>query len=194
MITDVFRVAFNWTNSDVPALTSTNVMHFKASGKVASDVASDITAHVTANMWKFQTNHSKVHDLVITKLDGSAVSFPYNTDLTSKWTGTLTDALFIPQASNLIKLLTAKRGRSYRGRVYLPWCSEQYGTDGVLNSTNVATCSAAWAAFDAAMDSAGTKLVVASYLHSTAEEVVALGCENYLATQRRRNKRNSTVG
>jgi hypothetical protein len=99
----------------------------------------------------------------------------------------------VPQVAAILKQLTAKRGRSYRGRLYLPFIAEGQIGNGGINGTSRATATAAWIAFHTAMTSAGFDWVVASYLLATAEPVVAVGVEGFTATQRRRLARNSSV-
>lgn len=192
IISNVYRVALNWTNT-ANGLVATNVMHFKKASSNPAALASSLDTNATNTMWEMQTTAASVTNIQITPLDGSSVTFPYTPITPAHWTGHGGAGDFSPQIANIIKLLTAKRGRSYRGRVYLPWVAEGQSGDGGLNGTSKATCTAAWVAFMAAMTGDGFDLVVASYLHSTSENVVALACEGYTATQRRRNKRNSAV-
>jgi hypothetical protein len=137
--------------------------------------------------------HSVCTEIVITPLDGSSVTFPYITPVVTHWHGPQTTQDVSPQVAGLIKLVTAKRGRAYRGRVYLPNVSEAAQAAGQVDSTTVANTTTAWAAFVAAMASAGTHLCVASYKNATQETVVAAAMEHYIATQRRRLKRTSAT-
>lgn len=190
VIADVFRCSFEWTNSDT-GLSATNVMHFANSGATPADIAADIDASVTATMWSPCDNHSHVREIDITPLDGTSVTFPFVTGSGAKYSGQQTSHSIVPQACSLIKLLTAKRGRSYRGRVYIPWTSEDGMTNGHTDPANVAILNTAWHDFWTAMSAAGSPLVIASYKLATAENVIASVCETFLATQRKRNARTS---
>lgn len=192
VISNVYRVAFEWTNSDT-GLTATNVMHFHAAGSNPLALITALDAHVTASMWLLQTTHSHIANLIVTPLDGGGVSVPFATGSPAKWTGEQTNEEFSPQVAGIIKLLTAKRGRSYRGRVYLPWVAETSQTNGQLSTGSTASLDTSWIAFHTAMTTAGFDWVVASYKLATAENVVAVGAELYTGTIRKRNARNSST-
>lgn len=189
-IDDVYRVAFNWTHEDTP-WTATNVMHFRKSASDPSTVFATIDANVTAAMWEVAPAHGHISSVVVTPLDGGSVSFPVNTGSGAKWSGPITGGLGTPQVCALVKTLTAKRGRSYRGRIYIPWASEQNVTNGRVDSGNVTAGQSAWEAFVSDMAGDGCDLVVASYKLATAEDVIAVLFERDVATQRRRNHRVS---
>lgn len=188
IIANCYRVALNWTNTQ-NALTATNVMHFAKSGGSASALYTLLNASVTQSMWIPTSTYASVNQVVITPLDGTGVSVPNLTGKPSKWSGAGTPADFNPQVSAIIKMQTVKRGRSYRGRVFLPWVAEGEQTNGVLTAGDVTTCSAAWTTWLAAMTAGGYNPVVASYLHATSENVVNVLCESLTATQRRRQHR-----
>jgi hypothetical protein len=156
-----------------------------------ADLGGFLDAHVTAAMWGFQDTPSKITEVNITPLDGTSVTYPFVPTPAAKWAGAHGSDDIVPQMSNLIKLVTNKRGRAYRGRLYLPWVCETLQSNGSLDATTVGTVTSAWVAFLAAMASSGPQMVVASYKNATADNVVALICEKYAATQRRRLFRNS---
>lgn len=192
VIADTYRVAFNWVQSGL-GLGATNVMHFRKSGTNPAALAAILDGDVAAAMWSCQGTNSKIHSLQITPLDGSSVSFPFDTGSPAKWSGTDANNAPVPNVSNIIKLLTAKRGRSYRGRVYLPWVDEDRQGAGKVDAGTLPTLQAAWVAFNAAVTADGYEWVVASYTHATAEPVVAVLAETYIATQRRRQVRVSNI-
>jgi hypothetical protein len=132
--------------------------------------------------------------VIITPLDGSSTSYPFTPGVVAKWAGVSTGQAPVPQTSNLIKLLTAKRGRSYRGRIYLPWLDETVQDSGHVAPATITATTAAWVAFWTALNADGAPLQVASYKNATSEAVIALACENFVGTQRKRNRRNSTTG
>jgi hypothetical protein len=194
VIADTYRVALDWVNPDFPSQSATNVIHVRKGGTNAAGIATIVDAGVTANMWRFQDTHSHVNFMNVTPLDGSSVTFPLATGSPAKWSGVQTNQQPLMQVCTLIKLVTAKRGRSYRGRVYLPWTDEAGVSGNVLDSPTCALVTTAWIAFLASLTGAGAKLVVASYLKATAEDVVAVGTELDTATIRRRSQRNSLTG
>jgi hypothetical protein len=168
-------------------------MHFRKGGTNPAALATVLDGDVAAAMWGAQGTNSKIHSLQITPLDGSSVSFPFDTGSPAKWSGTCTTNAPVPNVANIVKLLTAKRGRSYRGRVYLPWVDEDRQGAGKVDAGTLVTLQAAWVAFNAAIIADGWEWVVASYALATAEPVVAVLAETFVATQRRRQVRVSNI-
>lgn len=183
-IPDCYRTAWNWTR-DGDTRTATNVMHFLAPTGDESDLFDAIDASVSGDMWDVTSNSIQVASITITKLDGVADSFIFNTDGTTKWDGSGGGSM-IPQACALVKLTTGAGGRRGRGRVYLPWLADGNQIDGVLNIVNKGTAQTAWIAFANAMATAGKPLVVASYVGLATNQVQAITVEPIIATQRRR--------
>lgn len=188
VITDTWRVALEWENSD-KGLHATNVMHFRGSSLTTATLVTAFDAHVTANMWCIETTDSKILEIDFTPLDGSSATFPYTPTPGSKYAGVQSAEEFVPQVAGILKLSTALRGRSYRGRLFLPWVAEGSQQSGILYEANRATAEAAWQAFLVAMAGDGADLVVASYKLATAADVVAIQLETHIGTQRRRNTR-----
>lgn len=188
MIPGVVRVAFDWVT---PALTrhAANVMHFHSTDEDLASLITALDANVTANMWGHTRNDTGIVKYTLTPLDGLSGSVEHATSGT-KWFGTLTGGIdIVPQASALIKLTTALRGRRFRGRVFLPWPAEVAVTSGTLNSSNQSTMQSAWNTFRSAMAAAGKDLLVASYKEPAGVNVTATTVESLLATQRRRQPR-----
>lgn len=190
VIGDVFRVALRWHNDDTLS-DAVNVMHFFGNGLTPADVATALDASLAANMWVFQDQHSKITEIDITPLDGSSTTFPYIPTPGAKYAGVQSAEDNSPQVANIVKFVTDKRGRSYRGRVYLPWVVDSGQTNGVLNPTDLASCNTAWVAFKTGMTTHSCPLVVASYKLESYETVIAVQAEKFTATQRRRQKRTS---
>lgn len=191
IIADTYRVALTWSDARFPT-AAINVLHFRKGGSSAAALYTSLDANVTAAMWGFQSSDSKVNRVDITPLDGTSLTVQNSTGTPAKWSGNggVKDAT--PQAAAILKLTTALRGRTNRGRIYLPWVREDAVTAAVLDSTLLASTQTAWATFITALSGAGFKLVVASYVTSVANDVTATRIEQRLATQRRRNKRTST--
>jgi len=186
IIADTFRCAMEW--SDLGTLNAVNVIHVKAPGKTATQVGTEIDAKVTAAMWHTVAGSVAVDRLVVTPLDGSSAQFVLNTGRPAKWQGAA-GSQSIPAVSSIIKLGTALRGRSKRGRIFLPFVPESLCLTGRLPSADVATSTAAWVAFANALVADAYALVVASYKLAASEQVINLACEPVLATQRRRQQR-----
>jgi hypothetical protein len=187
VIANVYRTAFKWTSSEVHG-NSVNVMHFEKSGSNPAALAASLDSHVTASMWQYARNTCSIAEVDITPLDGSSVTFPFLTTSPAKWKGAQTTGFIHPAEAVIIKLLTAKRGRSYRGRLFLPWGCDAHISDGFLDTATANTMTAAWIAFASAMEADGFNIVVASYKLATAEAVVAIQVEQPLGVQRRRQE------
>jgi hypothetical protein len=189
-ITNVFRVALTWTESG--GQHAVNVMHIRddSGGHGAGQLMTALDAHITANQWLTVVNTAVVTDVAITPLDGSSATQHFNPATPAHWTGG-NPPDFSPASAAVIKLTTALRGRSHRGRLFLPFVSENIMSNGVLNSTTAANVSTAWVAFDTAMTSNAPpwSLGVASYKLSQFNQSTDPVCEIILATQRRRQGR-----
>lgn len=187
IIANTYRTVFKWTSSEVHG-SPVNVMHFEKSGSNPAALATSLDSHVTASLWQALKNTCSVSEVDITPLDGSSVTFPFLTTSPAKWTGAQTTGFIHPAESVIIKFLTSKRGRSYRGRLFLPWACDVHCTDGLLDNATATTMTTGWVTFMAAMVTDGWLPVVASYLHATAEPIVATQVEKPLGTQRRRQE------
>lgn len=183
VIANVYRTALIW--SDGAGSDAVNVLHFRGAPGSAAGLYTAIEANVTANMWAQTSSTTFIREVAITPLDGSTATLVNNPVTAAKWSGQSTSS-GIPQSANIIKLRTAKRGASYRGRIFLPWVTETAQAFGILDSTSVTTQTATWVTFRTAVAAAGYTLVVASYKLATAELVVTATSELYTGTQRRR--------
>lgn len=182
-ITDVFRVTLNWTHPTLPP--AHNVMHLLAPTSTATDVYTDLNANVTANMWIAQLNNASVSSVDILELDGASATQTFSTGSPAKWTGQqATEALVA--TCPIVSLRTTQRGPARRGRLYLPMLAEGSQASGALTAGVVSTAQAAWTAFLAAMETAGSRLVVASYVHADSVNVSTVIYEPLCGTQRRR--------
>jgi hypothetical protein len=70
--------------------------------------------------------------------------------------------------------------------MYMPPAAEDRVANGSVGSTFLALMRTAWGAWLTALQTAGTQLVVASYVHTEANDVDLLNVEALVATQRRR--------
>ena len=162
-----------WSGADIIALDAVLVKLWHvnyAGGGGALDILQN-----SAQTWD---------DTVYTPLDGTSAS----TTINSARAGAAGGASLPPEVSLVATLRTAKRGRSYRGRVYMPpFTQAQTTTLGYASSACLTFVTVQWNGFasDLAVNGPGT-LVVASYLHSTSELVTGITVDNKFDVQRRR--------
>jgi hypothetical protein len=191
VITDTCRIALLWQASN--GQIAVNVMHIRgvSAPPTYAQIEDALNAHVTANMWATVSTNASIVEVSMTLLDGVTATLSFNPTTPAHWTGGFgTD--FIPQGSSLIKFQTLLRGRSHRGRMFLPYLPETLQTAGALDPAETTDAEVAWAAFQVALqgNSPALEHVVASYKLATAQPVAAYVAEGESATQRRRQTRN----
>jgi hypothetical protein len=179
-------VTLNWETSSQHAH---NVMHFEAPTATEADVFAAFTAHRTTAMWAPVADVAVITSLDIIKLDGTSSSLSFDTGGGSGWHSTAGSA-WLPQGSGIIKLATGLRGRSNRGRVYLPFLAESSQSSGFLDPGITTPTTAAWVTFANDMASDNAALGVASYKNATWHQAVNVICESATGTQRRRQRQN----
>lgn len=195
-----YRVAFKWLQGPTTQ-TAVNVMHINATtGTSASaDVFEALQDAVTAAMWTGVVNNASVDTVDITPLDGVSGTTSFSTGSGAIWTGQ-SAGQFVVAASMLVKFQTGVRGRDNRGRMFLPFISENGIANGFCDPTNMAVCQAAFVAFQAALQADGGPSgpfnhVVAAYdrRHSGVgahiTPVTAYVAESAQGTMRRRQQR-----
>jgi hypothetical protein len=138
-------------------------------------------------MWAPVSLSASINQMAITPLDGSSATLIQSVSGTI-WTGGQ-GGDFIPQASALVSLRTTLRGKSKRGRVFLPFLGEAAQANGSLVSTIVTAGQTGWTNFVTTLAASVTDLVVASYLLSSAQNVSNANVESLIGTQRRRMQR-----
>lgn len=185
VIANVFRVSLEW-NLGSPN-SAANVMHFSAPSLTASGLLTLLDSTVTSSMWYATASTLAVNQIRATKLDGSSVTQVLAVT-GAKWTGAQV-ADEIPQMAAIVKIVTSLRGRSFRGRIFLPGVAENKQAAGILDATTVSNGQTAWNTFVAAMVSGGATLGVASYKNATFQAQQSVLCEGVAATQRRRMTR-----
>lgn len=191
VIANTFRVALNWRTSG--GQIAANVIHIEtaASGKLASDVDEVIEDAVGSGLWLSASNSAQVTDIAITPLDGTSATQHFTPGTPAAWTGGQAGD-FSPASSAIVKFTTLLRGRSFRGRFYTPFTGESVMSDGMLDGTTAASMTTEWNSFMANLQGDPTTpcgIVVASYKHAVATDIVAFNVEGVLATQRRRQGR-----
>lgn len=185
IIADTFRVAVNW-NSDSGQIAE-NVMHIRGAGKSAAEVGAELNAAATQTMFAPMVTTAGANTATITPLDGSSATLEYELDL-PPFIGT-TDGDFLPACAVIFTLYTALRGRSYRGRLFLPFVGEAAVDDGALVTPSASDLVDPWATFVTTLIGDGFALVVASYKLALATDVTHVVPQNFLGTQRRRQTR-----
>jgi hypothetical protein len=164
-------------------------MHFTISGGAVGPLITAIDANVTAAMWGQTSVDSAIDSYTLTPLDGSSASVVHPTGSPAKFKGPQTTQPVVPQVAVINKLTTSLRGRSYNGRTFLPWPTENVVNNGNFDATTRGTMDTAWGNFITAMSGAAHDVLIASYKHSTAALVIGHQVEALLATQRRRQPR-----
>jgi hypothetical protein len=190
VIPGVKRVAMRW---NCLGQTAVNVIHIATTNEVATAEATAqlFQDHATVAMWNILSLDAKLQQLDVTPLDGGSATVSHVLPDAAPFHG-VGDGDFLPSSAVLIKLTTAIRGKSYRGRIFLPFPPETSVANGSITVGSAGTLGAAWAAFGAALVTDATTpahMVVASYKLATATPVIAWTGEVVLGTQRRRQTR-----
>jgi len=188
VIPGVIRAAFRWTSPNFTR-AAVNVMHFREASEDIDALWASIDANVTAAMWNQTHSNNAIVDVTFTTLNGISGSVVKTTGSPSKWKGNNTPGDVTAQVAALIKVSTASRGRSYRGRVYLPWVLESENDSGTYNSTARTAQTTAWNTFRTAMAAANHELGIASYKLAQFAPATQCTAEILLATQRLRQPR-----
>lgn len=193
LITDTMRVAVEGTA--VNSHHWANILHFRKTSALTYTGAIAILdpillSHYSTDAgagqaWKStRASTWSIADFRYTPLDGTSVSV-INTHFIQ---GVITASEALPANVALVATLrTAKRGRSYRGRVYEGgWTEAANQSNGNPSTADAAKVAAQYNALISALTSSGVSLVVASYLHTSAENVLNVTCDARWDTQRRR--------
>jgi hypothetical protein len=189
VITGVYRVAFNWIT---PTMSAHNVIHVNDSSEsrdaasVGDAVKGALTAHGAA-MFEWQTADAELVSLDVTPLDGTSATF---NEAIGVGFGA-GDSDFYVAPCPVYSFHTATRGRSARGRFYMPFLQLGSADSGRLVGAGIADTLAGWAAFHAALEALTPDLepVVASYKLGEAFGILSVSLKPHLGTQRRRQRR-----
>lgn len=164
-------------------------MHFREASTGVETLEALLLTSVKIGMWQYTGTGEHIESFDCTPLDGSSNTSHTPTGLTADWTGSISVADITPQVAVLVKSVTAVRGRSHRGRSFLPWCAESVNTAGTLSESTRASMEVAWNLFRTTMATGGWAPVVASYKLAEATDITNYHVEPITATQRRRLKR-----
>lgn len=189
VVSDVYLTRLVFTDANAPRDAVCD-LYFKdsAGGHTGDDLFTAFAASVRRDQWAFQKTTTKLTNVKTTKLDGTAATRDHLTDSNVKWTGQASGALIL-QGCDVVTIRTGFRGRSRRGRIYLPWVCEDVQDNGILGTASVSAAQTAWSAFLADMVTAGYPPHVVSPLHGDSVQAVSYTVRPYLKTQRRRARR-----
>jgi hypothetical protein len=174
-----------------------NVLHFVRSSNAydLDDLTNLLDSYFTSDMWGLSSSADVCSHLEITALYDTSSSrvFTLSSPIVGQGGGD-----YWPNSCGLIKMTTDQRGKSYRGRVYLPDIAETFVDNGVIKTANQNATTTAWDTFANLMvGSDQWALGIVSYVHNNAPrttgvitQVTNVGCESHIATQRRRNRRS----
>jgi hypothetical protein len=190
VISNVFRCTLHWAHTN--GQRAVNVTHVSAPTKTAAQVFTQWDTSVANGLWIPVVSGARVVQFDVLPLDGSSPTTINTVPSVAKWTGNGGAVDFLPQGSALVKFQTALRGPAHRGRMFLPFLSEQEQSNGAIVAGDLATMQTAWNTFRTNMAAAGVALVVATYAHADKYTVDSVVCESEIGTQRRRQKRNRT--
>jgi hypothetical protein len=188
VITDTFRCTLHWTHTN--GQHAVNVTHVYAPTKTSAAVFTAWDTNVANGLWIPVVNGARVTQFDVLPLDGISPTTVNTVASVAKWTGNGGAVDFLPQGAALVKLQTGGRGPRYRGRLFLPFLSEQEQSNGAIVAGDLATMQTAWNTFRTNMNTAGVALAVASYKHASSSPATSVVCESEIGTQRRRQKRN----
>jgi len=186
IINDVYRIALNCGPN--AGISSVNVFHVASSPDSESDLADNINA-CSHELVMFQgvPPSSGPTTMTITALDGLSASQTFPVEADSMTSETSNDAEVMAEASAVVKLNTALRGKSYQGRLFLGPIAEATQENGFIVGDAVTDLPIAWQQFGANLFSAdATQLVVASYKLETATPVQSISLNPGVCIQRRR--------
>lgn len=188
VIPHVFRCSFNWTGTNIPRPAAT-VMHFSISSDDPVTLFNAFQSASSVRPWFQTTVDSVIHSVDITPLDGVGMTESFATTGTLGWVGNASSGDVSPATAVICKFLTAKRGRSYRGRMFMPWAAESIISNGKVIPASLTAGQTVIGQWWGQLTTAGANLQVASYTHGTAEPVTAVQVESLLGTQRKRQFR-----
>lgn len=187
-IADCARVAFEWTLVyDTQVEAGINVMHFHTIDDDLDALLSDIDAAWNSTLYNVCGNTSRVQTLVATLLGGGFPTASFDTGVSIDWKGGSSGAV-LPAVAGCVSLRTGLSGRSKRGRVYLPAIAESAVANGKFETSPYDSLNTAWETLLVDLAVNNHELMVASYLHSTAEIVTTARMNRFCATQRRRQQ------
>jgi hypothetical protein len=182
----------------------TNVIHARFTGGASSPGPTDLTA-LDALLVRFWVGTAfgagaawlancppltTLTKISYVPLDGSSLG----TEITRSLVGTGSTSALPSECAPVLTIRSAQRGRSHRGRIYLPAPSTAsiIATDGTLITTVITNTIAQWNGLVNALGGAAVspfwELGVASYKYHYYTPVASATMDKYIDVQRRRKK------
>lgn len=186
VISGVVRVTLNWTNSNVPE-PAANVMHFSTALTTGAAMFAAFDTGLAANQdWiDSVSNTTKLTSIEFLPLDGITPTSEFTTGIDAYYTGSATGGP-IPQAATTVTWQTDQRGRSKRGRTFLPHLGESAMDNGAIIGAVRSAMQTAWTGLLEDWAVAGLTPVVASYTLGSARPVESFVVRQRASTIRRR--------
>lgn len=188
-INDTYRITLLW--GAVDGVTPRNVIHVRDATDTVDAVLADLDAGIAAmadpsHLFHCCDDSQACFEVLILPLNG--VSGGQVRSLATPLTGGSGTGPTIPQSAAIVSLYTLRRGPRGRGRVFAGPISEGSTDNGVVGLTSKGLMETAWDDFAAGINSqpGGPNLVVASYAHSSAQDVNNIVVQNICGTQKRR--------
>lgn len=189
IIANCYQVKLIWQDAALQR-QATNVFHIHDATGAGHEAAimAFLDADVDVGMWTVCATAGSVIRVDITYLGTASATVSFIPATPAHWTGS-GGSDPIPQGCAVVTLQTATRGKSHRGRLFLPWVAELNQTAGTLDAGSVTAMQTAWAEFLVDMAANSMPLSVASAKLSTQTDVTTALVRPYLKTQRRRARR-----
>lgn len=185
-ISNVWRVVLLWNG--VAGITPRNIFHVRTLTSDVADLAGFINdafqdAAAAADQFHGKHGSDKLTAFSLQPLDGAtaATDWPVTPNITPPGTGEV-----VPSTCSVVSFKTAQLGPRGRGRMYVGPLIEGDQADGVTSTTLRTQQLAGWDTFIDSLDGNGVKLVVASYAHADAHDVVTVRIDRLIGNQRRR--------
>jgi hypothetical protein len=188
VISDTFRCTLHWQHTN--GQHAVNVTHVLGVSKTSAQVFTAWDSNVASGMWVPIVSGARVVQFDVLPLDGASPTTTNIVASAAKWTGNGGAVDFVPQGAAIVKQTTSLRGPAHRGRMFLPFLSEQEQSNGTIVAGDLAVMQTAWNTFKTNITAAGVVPVVATYVHADKYTTQAFVCEAQTGTQRRRQKRN----
>lgn len=189
VIEGVLRITINWNR--VVGVQPRNVFHVHIDGGGEGDIGSFLdTSYHTAVTGGHNPHAALGSDYVantidILPLDGTTGTL--TATLEHPWGGSASGEI-LPSSAAIVRFNTGTRGPKARGRQYIGPTTEGVCVNGILHDDTATEMQLGWTAFNDALGTgdAPMHIVVASYKHAEAFDVVGFSAERPLGTQRRR--------
>lgn len=192
----VTRAVFNYTSNGI---ATANVLHFmQPPGPDApdpTDLASRLAIYWAANMSQLTHSSTALQNVICTDLSTSGPPASLSTQGLPS-TGLQTGDGMPNNVTLCLSLKTGLRGRSYRGRIYVPGISESNSAGNAVPSAYRDALVSAWSGLILYTGPVGTpdiQMVVLSYFNAgairatpVATPVVSISADTTIDTMRRR--------